>query len=533
MHHDAQFAVQLAVIIISAKLFGRLCERYLRQPSVIGEIAAGMAIGPYALGAIPLPGFGPLFPLVESGQGEGALHGLAIVAAVVLLFLAGLESDLKKFLRYSVAGVATGLGGAVLSFVLGAAAALWLGGGKGFADPAVLIMGTVATATSVGLTARVLADRHKMDTPEGATIVSAAVVDDVIGLIILGVVLSMSTSHGDGSHAGIPWAKAGRVAAKAGVVWVVMLVVGIVFARPVSALLKRLGSIEAGTAAALGLAFLMAGIAENAGMALIIGAYVMGLSLSKTDLRHELARGLSAVYHLFVPIFFCIMGMMVDLTRIHTVLLYGLGFAILAVLGKVVGCGLPALPLGFNLRGALRIGFGMAPRMEVALIVAGIAVKRGVLGTDAMGAVVLMVLVTAVSTPSILCLLFDARSGRRADTAEELEEMVDLRIAMPGPELADLVVNQMVRAFRDEQFYSYRLPGGMNVFELRKEDAIVYVKADGNDVVFSARPAMMQYVRFIALEEMVTLDQIFSEASQLSDMDSLKRTLLTNAPSDE
>ena len=517
--------MQLAVIVIAAKLFGRLCEKYLKQPSVIGEVLAGMVIGPFALGGVSLPGLGPLFSVAEGGHVEERMHTIAVVASVVLLFLAGLESDLKKFLRYVAAGVATGLGGAILSFFLGAGVTVWLGGASGLADPKALIMGTVATATSVGLTARVLADRHRMDSPEGAAIVSAAVVDDVIGLLVLAVVVSMAADQGEGGGH-VPWMHIGGIAVKALTVWIVLLALGAVFARQIAGFLKLFGGTEASTAAALGLALLVAGIAESAGMALIIGAYVMGLSLSKTDLRHELEHGISAIYHLFVPIFFCITGMMVDLSRISSVLLFGLVFTLVAVIGKVVGCGLPALPLGFNLRGAMRIGVGMAPRMEVALIVAGIAVRRNVVGADMMGVVILMVLITAVGAPPVLWRLFDNRSGRRSERDEEVEEMIDFPIRFPGPHVARLALSRMVEAFQKEQFYSYRLPIGIDLFELRKEHMIVYAKVEKDDLVLSARPSSMQYVRFIALEELLDLEQIFSDASRLSNMDSLKRSLL-------
>lgn len=527
IHHDALFAIQLAVIVMAAKLFGRVCERFLKQPSVIGEVLAGVVVGPFALGGIPLPWVGPLFPLGHGGEVEESLHSLALVASVVLLFLAGLESDLRKFLRFAVAGLATGLGGAVVSFVLGDLVTVWLGGATSFTDPKALFMGTLSTATSVGLTARVLADKHKMDTPEGATILSAAVVDDVIGLIILGAVVSMSVHHGKGGGSGIPWAHIGWITAKAAMIWVVMVGVGVLLAHRIAGFLKMFGSIEAIAAAALALALFMAGVSESAGMALIVGAYVMGLSLSETDLRHELQRELSGIYHVFVPMFFCVSGMMVNLQRIPSVLVFGLAFTALATVGKVIGCGLPALPLGFNLRGALRIGVGMVPRMEVGLIVAAIALRHKVIGTHDMGAVLLMTLVTAIGPPPVLWLLFDSRSGCTATEDEVLEEMVDLRIPLPGAELAGLVMDRMVSAFGQEQFFAHHLPAGIDVYELRKDDKIVYVKVEGNDVVFSARPHTMQYVRLIALEEMLTLDQIFSDAARLSDMDHLKRSLLT------
>jgi len=532
MHgHEARFAIQLALVVVAAKLLGRVCQKYLKQPSVIGEIGAGIILGPFALGGMTLFGLGPLFP-AESGVGEG-LHALAVVASVVLLFNAGLETDLSRFLRFAAVGSLTGLGGALLCFVLGDLATVWLGGADSFADPRALLMGVVATATSVGLTARVLSDKRKMDTPEGATILSAAVVDDVLGLVILGMVLAMTGSKGEGASSGtaaaaaVPWGSMAKLVLMAAGFWVVALGLGVIFCRYLARFLRLFGSVEAAATGALGMALLMAGLAKQAEMELIIGAYIMGLSLSRTDLVHELEKGLKPVYHLLVPIFFCVTGMMVDVTRIGGVLAYGLAFTGACILGKVLGCGLPALPLGFNLRGALRVGVGMMPRQEVALIVAGIALSRGAIGTDSMGAVILMVLVTAISAPPVLSRLFEGGSGHRRSADGGAQEILSFGIQLPSPMLAELVVEQMVKAFREEEFYSYRLPVERVAYELRKDDKTVMLGVEDSRAVFHARPAAMRYARLVALEEMLTLEETFSQAARLEGTDEVKRALMS------
>jgi Na+:H+ antiporter len=527
--HEARFALQLALVVICAKLLGRVCQKYLKQPSVIGEIAAGIILGPFALGGFSFLGLGPLFPPGAHGEpiSEG-LRALAVVASVVLLFNAGLETNLSKFLRFALAGSITGLGGAVLCFTLGNLATVLLGGATGFTDPRALLMGVVATATSVGLTARVLSDKHKMDTPEGATILSAAVVDDVLGLVILGMVLAMTGGPaGEGASNGVPWGHMARLVLVAAGFWVVSLSAGVLLSRYLARFLKLFGSVEAAATGALGLALLLAGLAKQAEMELIIGAYIMGLSLSRTDLVHELERGLKPIYHLLVPIFFCVTGMMVDVTKIGSVLLFGMLFTAVCIVGKVIGCGLPALPLGFNLRGALRIGVGMMPRQEVALIVAGIALSRGVIGTDSMGAVILMVLVTAISAPPILARLFEGGSGRNREESGDAQEVLSFEIRLPSPMLAELVVEQMLKAFRDEEFYTYRLPVEEIAYELRKDEETVFIKIDGDRAIFHARPAAMRYARLVALEEMLNLEEIFGQASKLDGTDEVKRSLMS------
>ncbi|HHF43595.1 MAG TPA: cation:proton antiporter, partial [Candidatus Aminicenantes bacterium] len=199
--------LQLALIVITARFFGIIFNRFFHQPRVLGELVAGMAIGPYALGAISLPFLNsPLFP-----RGEGflpvtpELYGLAVIASIVLLFMSGLETDLPTFIRFSLVGTAVGVGGVVLSFFLGALiAVLLLPGVDSFISPAALFLGALSTATSVGITARVLNERRKMSSPEGVTILAGAVLDDVLGIVILAVVVGISRVQAGGSE--VEWA---------------------------------------------------------------------------------------------------------------------------------------------------------------------------------------------------------------------------------------------------------------------------------------------------------------------------------------
>ena len=162
-------------------------------------------------------------------------------------------------------------------------------------------------------------------------------------------------------------------------------------------------------ALAVAIAFLAAGLAESFGLAMIIGAFSIGLALSGTELAHKLEEPLRAVYNVLVPIFFVVMGMLVDVTLLGGVVVFGSVITLFAVIGKVVGSGLPALAAGFNVQGALRIGVGMLPRGEVALIMAGIGISQGVIGADLYSVAVAMTIVTTILAPPVLSILF--RSG--------------------------------------------------------------------------------------------------------------------------
>ena len=411
---------QLAVILAAAKVGGEICERYLRIPPVLGELVVGIIIGPFALGALSIPVLGPLFE--EPNRGGGGvipvsleLFSVSQIAAVVLLFVAGLETNLKQFLRYAGPATAVAAGGVLIPFLFGLGATLLLKPAGLTGDPllySALFMGAVMTATSVGITARVLSDMRKLDTSEGVTVLAAAVVDDVLGILMLTVVVGMSAGEAF-SVGGVT-----LIGIKAVGFWVVLMAGGILGAQYISRALGTFRSSGSAIALALAIAFLAAGLAESFGLAMIIGAYTIGLALSGTSLARQLEEPIMAVYHALVPIFFVVMGMMVDLTVMGSVIVFGLIITALAILSKVVGSGVPALITGFNKVGSWRIGIGMLPRGEVALIIASIGLSRGIIGSDMFGVAILMTVVTTLLAPIILVPAFaKGGSGRKEDSS--------------------------------------------------------------------------------------------------------------------
>ena len=412
---------QLAVILAAAKLAGEAFERYLKMPSVLGELAAGIAIGPFALGGVEVPGVGPLFEHLRAAQ-EGAgsiaipvsegLWSIAQVGSIVLLFMAGLETDLHQFLRYARPASIVAVGGVILPFVLGVVLTVAAGYADSYTDVRALFVGAVMTATSIGITVRVLGDLRSLATPEGVTILGAAVLDDVVGILALTIVVGL---HATGE---ISAGNIGFVALKAFGFWIALTGIGILLSGRISALLGHFKVSGASVALGLALAFLAAGLAESFGLAMIIGAFSIGLALSDTELARKLDEPLRAVYSALVPIFFVVMGMLVDVSAMGGIWLFGAGLTAAAIVGKVAGSGLPALIAGFNRRGAWRIGIGMLPRGEVALIMAGIGFSKGILGPDLYGVAIMMTIVTTAVAPPVLSLSFrSGAAGTRARAA--------------------------------------------------------------------------------------------------------------------
>lgn len=416
-----RLTLELAIILIAAKIAGELLERYLRQPAVLGELGVGILIGPYALGSVPLPWFGPLFPLFGSGGRDvlpisQVLYTIAQLAIMVLLFKVGLDTDFRQFFRYGPSAAIVAIGGVIFPFLFGVYATVLFGYAQAPSDPAALFMGVIMTATSVGITARILADLNKLNQPEGITVLGAAVFDDVLGILILTIVISVV------DQGRVSVGEVAGLAGKALGFWVALTGIGILVSRPLSRFILSFRVSGAGVALALGLAFLAAVVAESAGLAMIIGAYSMGLALANTDVSPAIRRDFSAIYEFLVPVFFVVTGMLVNYRLIGDALLFGAVISLLAIISKVLGCGLPSLLVGFNLRGATRIGLGMLPRGEVALLVAGIGLARGVVGNSLFGVAVFMTIVTTVIAPIFLVPAFQSGgSGLRREEKDPRE----------------------------------------------------------------------------------------------------------------
>ena len=434
LHVVAELVILLAIILVAAKVGGEIAERVFRVPAVLGELCAGIAISPFALGGfITLPVLGTLFEVEQSGGGAlpvaPELFFFAQIAAVILLFEAGLETDRQQFVRYARPATVVAAGGVIVPFLLGFFATVWLG----FASfdsiqdllPAMFV-GAIMTATSVGITARVLSDIGRLDTPEGVTILAGAVVDDVLGIIILAIVV------GIGQEGAITAGSIAIIFAKAVGFWLGLTIIGSLLANHISKIVFWFKSPGAVLGIAMALGLLAAGVAEvYFGLAMIIGSYSLGLALSGTDLKHLVARPMRQINYFVVPAFFVVIGMQVDFTAFggegseHSLgkaLLFAAVLSVFAVISKLGGSGIPALFVGFNRIGSWRIALGMLPRGEVALIVAGIGLASGVIGRDVFAVAIVMTVVTTVIAPLLLVRAFKGGSGLRSPDIDDLAD---------------------------------------------------------------------------------------------------------------
>ena len=527
-HSITLLVLQLAAVILSARFFGWFAAHKLRQSEVLGEMIAGMVIGPYLLGSVSLEILkGPLFPLQEGLiPVSSELYGIAVIGSAVLLFVSGLETDLKTFLRFSGKGSVVGLGGIIIPFFLGSTVTvLVLPSVTSLLDPTALFLGVVSTATSVGITARILSDQRKLSSPEGVTILSAAVLDDVISIIILAAAAAMARVTLEGGSAA--WSNIALVAAKAFGFWIVCTAAGIFIAPVITRGMKRFESLGMTAAVALGIALLLAGLSELSGLAMIIGAYITGLSFSQTDVAHEIQTRIRGLYDLLVPVFFCVMGMMVNFRAVGEVWVFGLIFAVTAMAAKFLGSAVFSLFAGFTVRGAVRIGSGMLPRGEVTLIIAGVGLTMGAIGSDMFGVAVLTMLLASIAAPPLLIRSFSRGGpGYTREFEGKEQESVSIELTFPSERTAEFMLQQTLEAFREEGFYVRRPDSHRMLFTLRREDTAISAQCRQNELAVTSGKDQEQFVRLLMIEELLKLKDFLSGLETMKSPDMMGAELL-------
>ncbi|MBI4344331.1 MAG: cation:proton antiporter [Euryarchaeota archaeon] len=373
----------LCLLIFAAKVGGEAAQRF-GVAAVVGELMAGIALGPSLLGNLAPLGFQPI--LVNE-----TVRAFAEVGAIVLLFVAGMETRLAEFRKIGVLAASVAIGGVVLPFALGYGLMV----SRGTTTAAALLAGATLTATSIAITVKVLRDLGKEKEPEAKVLVSAAVMDDILGLVALAVVLSVI------AEGGIRAGEAISIAVEAVGFWLLLTVAGAlllprIVTRTVPWVRAR-GTLEA---SAMALCFGYAYLAGVAGLAPILGAFAAGMAIAETKITIEIKEFAEKVSFLVAPLFFTVVGTLVDLSSLSgPSVLLALELTLLAILGKVVGCGLPAYAFSREMKAAAIVGVGMVSRGEVGLIIAGIGATSGVFSREVFSAIVLMVVITTVLTP--------------------------------------------------------------------------------------------------------------------------------------
>ncbi len=391
------FLVLIACLLLGAKFAGWLCQR-VHLPVVVGQLLVGVIVGPSLLGWV---------------HPETTLDTFATIGVIILMFIAGLETDMKQMRQVGGAAFLSATMGVILPFIAGAGFAYVLG----YTIPVSLFFGTLLTATSVSISAQTLKDLGKLQTREGTTILGAAVIDDVLGLIVLSVMLAFTLGQNP------VWA-----IVKMLLYFPIAYVIGRYGFPRLSRLLPQYFAVEVSIGLVLAFVLLYAWSAELLGnVAAITGAYLAGILVSRTEMNTWVHDGFSKIgYALFVPLFFVYVGLEANLHIVaSTPIFLLLGFIGIAVATKVIGCGFGAFICRFSTGEALTVGVGMISRGEVALITATIGLQAGLINSSVFSIVVLISLATTLITPLLLKAVYFLRD-RKNDVVPASEPMFDI-----------------------------------------------------------------------------------------------------------
>ncbi len=380
----------IVVSIFASFLFARF-----GQPRIIGYIVVGVIIGPSVLGIIaPQASLAPEQPVSEIVTGlPETIIMLAQLGAIILLFMIGLECDLREI--YTRRSISIALGGVLIPWVAG----YFLAYAFNFGAEAIFI-GATLVATSVAITASVISQLGLIGTPVAYAIVGAAVVDDVLGMVVLSISKGFTqTGHFDVT--GVTLLVIGAALFVIVGAWIGANVLSrLVFSVQVSGFRRKLPM--SGFVLALSIAFLYAFVAEAIGITALVGAFVAGTAFSGSALRDGLRKGSQYLESLFVPIFFVSLGVAVKLEGIWDQIGFGIALTLVAVATKIIGCGIPAKLMGMSWWDSFSVGVGMTPRLEIALVIAYYGLTTAIITPEVYSVVVFMGLVTALFAPSIL-----------------------------------------------------------------------------------------------------------------------------------
>lgn len=399
----------LALILIVSKVMVKICDR-VGLPSVVGMLVTGILVGLLAY----IPGQDILSAPALEGIGFFAKIGV-----ILIMFSAGLETDLQQIKKIGGPAVVITLAGVVLPMGFGFFVATLCNGGFGALTHEVLMQnlfyGTILTATSVSVSVATLRELGKLNGKVGSSIVAAAIIDDIIGIIVLSFILAMNGE--DGGSAANPWI----VLLKTLLFFVTVAILAFAGSKLFKKLDEKFPHHRLIPILSLAFCFMVAYISEKVfGIADITGAYVVGLILSTNPDNEYIGRKSDVLgYMLFVPVFFANVGLSTNFSGFSAdMLLFGSLFILAGIAGKVVGCGGAALCCRYGFSDSLKVGVGMMARAEVALVTAQKGVEYGIIGSEIMPFIVIMIILTSFVTPLVLKVIY-AHDDRKLRLASE------------------------------------------------------------------------------------------------------------------
>ncbi len=401
--HFIETIIGVGILLFAAKLMAELFLR-LKLPIVLGELIAGMIVGPFALGGLQIIDGKQLLQINDE------IRILGEMGAIVILFMAGLEMTPKEFLKGGKAAFVVGTLGVVIPFFVGLTVFQLFG----FDALQSMLIATALTATSIAISIQVLSEFGKLKTPEARLIIGAAIIDDILAIAVLSVVTSIAGS--DGGVADIDITQVTITILQVLGFFAIMLIVSVVVIPKIITprIWKAKGSVEGIATAAF---FGAAALAGSIGLSPIVGAFAVGMALSTSKVFDKIENYVGKIGLIFAPLFFAIIGAQVDLRAVDlNILVLSAVIVVVAVTTKLFGCGLPAMYFLKSKQKGMRVGIGMISRGEVGLIVAGVGITAGILTSEVYSTIIIMVVVTTIITP--IWLKIEYRKEQKNDNNE-------------------------------------------------------------------------------------------------------------------
>ncbi len=523
-HEVTRLLLQLGVILLAAKVSGRIA-RWLHLPALMGEVTVGVILGPYALGSLPIPGFSD--GLVPLSQGAFPiplqLYAFAAVGAVIHILVVGLESDVGLFSRTRRRGFAVAMGSSILALLAGVLIGTMFFGFT-LLDRRVFFLAALSVSTSLGVQARILHGQHQMVSPEGATIVSTSLLQDGFAIVILAIAVAVGAVELGSEPGGDVWAAALPVTLGA----IGMLLGGTLFsfliAPHLARVLRRWGNPNLFLVFVLAFSLALSGIFEVFGVAAIIGAYVVGLSFSRTDMGDVLAEKSQSISEFFVPVLYVVMGMLVDFRVLMdpSIILPGLGFALLSGFAKIAGSAVPALASGFTGWGALRVGLGTVPRGEVALIISSLGLALGDFSLEVFQVMVVMI-VFSVGLGAPLFALSLRRGGAGTKGSWGRVQTETSTLDLPNEEITSLITDGILRIAEEDGFFVHRLEITGTVYRLRRDEIYLTIHRHEKQIEIVCAPQDIGIAKTLLYEVIVHVRERMARITAINVPEELRR----------
>jgi len=527
----AVLILQIGLLVLAARIGGSLFRRW-KMPDAVGELLAGVLVGPRLFGGVAFPGFanGLMDGVSNILTDQRPLFGVVLVALTVLVFLIGLETDVRLIRRHSLAGALIGVGGSVAAFAavasVTAAASPWLFGGRPMAwyEPGPFIAGVVACTTSVGILARMLAATRRLETPEGVVALSGAVVDGLVGMLLLAVGAGLVETAAAGEP--VSPARIAAGVARAALVSGLLAAVGFAIARNVERATQQDRNGHGAVAATAACALIAAGLTGYFGLSPLLGAYVMGVVFSTTELRHMIQERVEFVTLALVPACFALVGTRVDLNLLADgrAFLFVLAFMGAALAAKLVGCGLAALPARLTAVGCLRVGVLSMPRGEASLAVTILAIAAGILPAPLLTAVVALLAFSGILLPRLAHAVF-AWGGSGCRKGFEVDEQVRISFSLATADSAALVLRRVVEVLDDDGFSVHVLNRREQLYRFTRDRFVVALQQAGPTLVFTCTPRERNLVNTVMVEVAAEIEQNLRDVRRALDPLALQRQM--------